>query len=38
MSTSLKLGRVSGLASLVMAALPMLAIALVAAASGFPQA
>ncbi|CAN5893515.1 hypothetical protein BH11PSE1_BH11PSE1_03260 [soil metagenome] len=35
MSNSLNLGRVSGLASLLMAALPMLAIAIVAVSTGF---
>jgi hypothetical protein len=35
MTHSLTLGRVSGLASLLMAALPMLAIAIVAVSTGF---
>ncbi len=35
MTHSVNLGRVSGLASLLMAALPMLAIAIVAVSTGF---
>jgi hypothetical protein len=35
MTHALNLGRVSGLASLLMAALPMLAIAIVAVSTGF---